>query len=59
MTPLLRAGTAADIDAALALWKRAETGPSSTESADDVRWLLECDPDALLLAEAEERSSAR
>jgi ribosomal protein S18 acetylase RimI-like enzyme len=51
--PLLRTGTAADIDAALALWKRAEAGPSSTESADDVRWLLERDPDALLLAEAE------
>jgi ribosomal protein S18 acetylase RimI-like enzyme len=51
--PLLRAGTAADIDVVLALWKRAETGPSSTESADDVRWLLEYDPDALLLAEAE------
>jgi ribosomal protein S18 acetylase RimI-like enzyme len=50
--PLLRAGTAADIGAVLALWKRAETGPSSTESADDVRWLLERDPDALLLSEA-------
>jgi ribosomal protein S18 acetylase RimI-like enzyme len=51
--PLLRAGTAADIDDVLALWKRAETGPSTTESADDVRWLLERDPDALLLADAE------
>jgi ribosomal protein S18 acetylase RimI-like enzyme len=50
--PLLRTGTAADIDAALALWKRAEAGPSSTESADDVRRLLERDPDALLLADA-------
>jgi ribosomal protein S18 acetylase RimI-like enzyme len=53
VTPLLRSGTAADIDAALALWKRAETGPSSTESADDVRRLLERDPDALLLADAD------
>jgi hypothetical protein len=52
VTALLRAGTAADIDAVLALWKRAETDPSSTESADDVRWLLERDPDALLLADA-------
>jgi ribosomal protein S18 acetylase RimI-like enzyme len=51
--PLLRAGTAADIDAVLSLWKRAETGPSTTESADDLRWLLERDPDALLLADAE------
>ncbi|HKZ13313.1 MAG TPA: GNAT family N-acetyltransferase [Solirubrobacterales bacterium] len=53
MTPLLRAGRAADMDAVLALWRRAETGPSTTESADDVRWLLERDPDALLLADAE------
>jgi ribosomal protein S18 acetylase RimI-like enzyme len=53
VTPLLRTGTAADIDAALALWKRAEAGPSSTESADDVRWLLERDPDALLIADAD------
>jgi ribosomal protein S18 acetylase RimI-like enzyme len=51
--PLLRTGTAADVDAVLTLWKRAETGPSSTESADDVRWLLERDPDALLVADAE------
>jgi ribosomal protein S18 acetylase RimI-like enzyme len=53
VTPILRAGTAADIDAALALWRRAEAGPSSTESADDLRWLLERDPEALLLADAE------
>jgi ribosomal protein S18 acetylase RimI-like enzyme len=33
--------------------KCAETGPSTTESADDLRWLLERDPDALLLADAE------
>jgi ribosomal protein S18 acetylase RimI-like enzyme len=52
-TPLLRAGNLGDIGAVLALWKRAETGPSTTESADDVRWLLERDPDALLLADAD------
>lgn len=51
--PLLRRGRVDEIDAVLALWKRAETGPSSTESAGDVRWLLERDPDALLLADAE------
>jgi ribosomal protein S18 acetylase RimI-like enzyme len=51
--PFLRAGTLADVEAALALWKRAETGPSSTESADDLRWLLERDPEALLLADFE------
>jgi ribosomal protein S18 acetylase RimI-like enzyme len=53
VTSLLRAGRADDIEAVLALWKRAEAGPSSTESADDVRWLLERDRDALLLADAE------
>jgi ribosomal protein S18 acetylase RimI-like enzyme len=51
-TPLLRRGTIDDVEAALVLWKRAETGPSTTESADDLRWLLERDPDALLLADA-------
>jgi ribosomal protein S18 acetylase RimI-like enzyme len=53
MKPLLCTGTTADIEAALALWRRAEAGPSTTESADDLRWLLERDPDALLLADAE------
>jgi ribosomal protein S18 acetylase RimI-like enzyme len=53
VNPLLRAGTAADVPAALALWRRAEAGPSSTESAEDLRWLLERDPDALLLADFE------
>ena len=53
MTPLLRAGTAADIDDVPALWRRAETGPSTTETADDVRWLLERDPEALLVADAD------
>jgi ribosomal protein S18 acetylase RimI-like enzyme len=53
VTPLLRAGTAADIDDVPALWKRAETGPSTTETADDVRWLLERDPQALLVADAD------
>lgn len=52
-TPLLRRGAIDDIEDMLALWKRAEAGPSTTETADDVRWLLERDPDALLLADAE------
>jgi ribosomal protein S18 acetylase RimI-like enzyme len=51
--PVLRAGNSADVDALPALWKRAEAGPSTTETADDVRWLLERDPAALLLADAE------
>ncbi|HXF30914.1 MAG TPA: GNAT family N-acetyltransferase [Solirubrobacterales bacterium] len=49
---ILRAGTAADVGAALALWRRAETGPTTTGSVDDLLWLLERDPDALLLADA-------
>ncbi|OJU85901.1 MAG: hypothetical protein BGO11_16885 [Solirubrobacterales bacterium 70-9] len=53
MTPILRAGTVADIDALPALWRRAEAGPSTTETADDVRWLLERDPEALLVADVE------
>jgi ribosomal protein S18 acetylase RimI-like enzyme len=51
--PLLRAGSAADVDAVPALWRRAEASPSSTESAADVRGLLARDPEALLLAEAD------
>jgi ribosomal protein S18 acetylase RimI-like enzyme len=49
----LRQGRLDDVDAVLALLRRAEAGPSSTESADDLRRLLERDPDALLLADAE------
>ncbi len=37
----------------LDLWRRAEASPSPTETAEDVRGLLERDPEALLLAEAE------
>jgi ribosomal protein S18 acetylase RimI-like enzyme len=53
VTPLLRAGTFADVEALPALWRRADAGPSSTETADDVRWLLERDPEALLVADAD------
>jgi ribosomal protein S18 acetylase RimI-like enzyme len=38
----------------LELWQRAEASASSTESAEDVGGLLLRDPEALLLAEAEE-----
>jgi ribosomal protein S18 acetylase RimI-like enzyme len=51
--PLLRSGRVDDVGAVLALWRRAEASPSSTESAADVRGLLERDPEALLLAEGE------
>jgi len=50
--PLLRNGHLEDVEAALDLWRRAEASPSSTESVEDVRGLLEHDPEALLLAEA-------
>jgi ribosomal protein S18 acetylase RimI-like enzyme len=51
--PTLRTGRPADVEAVLDLWRRAEASPSSTESAADVRRLLERDPEALLLAEAD------
>jgi len=38
----------------LELWRRAEASASSTESAEDVGGLLLRDPEALLLAEADE-----
>jgi ribosomal protein S18 acetylase RimI-like enzyme len=52
-THLIRPGRVDDIEAVLGLWRRAEASPSSTESAEDVRGLLERDPEALLLAETE------
>jgi ribosomal protein S18 acetylase RimI-like enzyme len=51
--PLLRTAAAADLDAVLALWRRAGASPSSTESLDDLRRLLARDPEALLVAEAD------
>lgn len=50
--PLLRTGRVDDVEAVLGLWRRAEASPSSTESAADVRGLLERDPEALIVAEA-------
>jgi ribosomal protein S18 acetylase RimI-like enzyme len=50
--PLIRPGSAADVAEVLALWRRADASPSSTESAADVRGLLARDPEALLVAEA-------
>lgn len=49
--PTLRTGRPEDIEVLLDFWRRAETSPSSTESAEDVRGLLERDPDALIVAE--------
>src|SRR4051794_8446963 len=48
----LRTGTVEDVEAVLAFWRGAEASPSSTESAEDVRGLLERDPEALIVAEA-------
>ncbi|MBS1845988.1 MAG: GNAT family N-acetyltransferase [Actinobacteria bacterium] len=49
--PTLRTGHPEDIEVLLDFWRRAETSPSSTESAEDVRGLLERDPEALIVAE--------
>ena len=50
---LVRQGNAADVGDLLALWRRAEASPSPTETAADVRGLLERDGEALLVAEVE------
>jgi ribosomal protein S18 acetylase RimI-like enzyme len=50
--PLLRNGRPDDVEGVLELWRRAEASPSPTESAEDVRGLLERDPEALIVAEA-------
>ncbi len=49
---VLRTGRVDDVEAVLDLWRRAEASPSSPESAEDVRGLLERDPEALIVAEA-------
>lgn len=51
--PLIRRGDAADVSELLALWRRAEASPSPTETAADLRGLLERDPEAVLVAAAE------
>jgi ribosomal protein S18 acetylase RimI-like enzyme len=50
---LIRNGIPDDVAAVLEFWRRAKASPSSTESADDVRGLLERDPEALLVAEVD------
>lgn len=49
-TPTLCTGRVDDLEAVLALWRRAGASPSSTESVGDLRGLLERDPEALLVA---------
>jgi ribosomal protein S18 acetylase RimI-like enzyme len=48
----LRTGRLDDVEGVLDFWQRAEASPTSTESAEDVRGLLERDPEALIVAEA-------
>jgi ribosomal protein S18 acetylase RimI-like enzyme len=48
----LRASRPDEVEAVLDFWRRAEASPSSTESAEDVRGLLERDPDSLIVAES-------
>ena len=45
-----RSGGHAEIDAVLALWRIAATGPSVTDDAESVATLLAVAPDALVLA---------
>jgi len=52
--PTIRPGRDADVLGVLDLWRRADASPSSTESAEDVGALLLRDPEAILLAEADD-----
>jgi hypothetical protein len=49
----IRAGRPDEIEAVLDFWQRAEASPTSTETAEAVRVLLERDPEALIVAEAD------
>ncbi len=51
--PALRTARPEDVEALLDFWRRAEASPSSTEAAEDVRGLMERDPEALIVAESE------
>ncbi len=48
---LIRSGTAGEIGALLELWRDAETHQSATDDVAGLRTLLDCDPDAVLVAE--------
>lgn len=49
----IRSATRDDIDAVLALWIEAGADPSPTDDAEGLAGLIERDPEALLLAEAD------
>lgn len=46
----IRIATRYDVDAVLAFWRVATTVESSTDDPDGVAALLDCDPEALLIA---------
>lgn len=49
----VRAGTSADVDGVLAFWRTATSVPSTTDDPEALGALLERDPSALVLAEAD------
>ncbi|MFC5218105.1 GNAT family N-acetyltransferase [Streptomyces coerulescens] len=56
MTELrIRAATADDLDAVLAFWKTAAEGASISDDRDGVERLVARDPEALILAEQDDR----
>ncbi|HEX9970104.1 MAG TPA: GNAT family N-acetyltransferase [Acidimicrobiales bacterium] len=50
---MIRAATAGDAEAVLALWRAAGSAPTVTDDADSVRALVAHDPEALLVAEVD------
>jgi ribosomal protein S18 acetylase RimI-like enzyme len=50
---VIRAGTAADVDAILALWRAADAVPTVTDDAGAIVTLIEHDPEALIVYEAD------
>ena len=53
MVIALRNGHLDDVDAVLALWRRAEAEPTHTDDPESLALLIGHDPDALIVAEEE------
>ena len=53
MEPAIRAGTPEDVAAVVELWRRADAEPSHTDDAVSLGRLIEHDPLALIVAEAD------
>jgi ribosomal protein S18 acetylase RimI-like enzyme len=49
----IRSGNLSDIQAVLALWRNADSAPTHTDDSVGLTKLIERDPDALMVAEAE------